>query len=196
MSFCEEPGTGLWLWMLNECSNPVWLTRNICKCDIKPPFTWKSEVVMQCVVLVSGRHLSVHYANVSMMWGMFYLNLCPFPRKGPLTQGTEFVSCMLTLLIKPLSYFLFTVRKFPRFWEVPTLGAWIWHHFSLWAQSWFLSPSSPMSSLTTGSQPAKCLWWWRCLRLCGSRAPSTSPWPSRRCQKPSSASKESRFSEK
>ena len=140
------------------------------------------------VVLVLGRPLSVHYANVSMMWGVVYLNLCPFPRKGPLTQGTEFMSCMLMLLIKPLSYFLFTVRKFPRFWKVPTLGAWIWHRFSLWAKSWFLSPSSPMSSLTTGSQPAKCLWWWRCSRLCGSRAPSTSPWPSRRCQRLSSAS--------
>ena len=166
-----------------------WL-KNVWNCDRKPPFTWKSEVGMKCVVLVSGRPLSVHYANVSMMWWMVYLNLCPFPRKGPLTQGTEFMSCMLMLLIKPLSYFLFTVRKFPRFWKVPTLGAWIWHHFSLWAKSWFLSPSSPMSSLTTGSQPAKCLWWWCCSRLCGSRAPSSSPWPSKRCQRPLSASEE------
>ena len=153
-------------------------------------------MVLQCVILVSGRPLSVHYANVSMMWRMVYLNLCPFPRKGPLTHGTEFMSFMLMLLIKPLSYFLFTVRKFPRFWKVPTLGAWIWHHFSLWAKSWFLSPSSPMSSLTTGSQPAKCLWWWRCSRLWGFRAPSISPWPSRRCQRPLSASTESRFDEK
>ena len=87
-------------------------------------------------------------------------------------------------------------RKFPRFWKVPTFGAWIWHHFSLWAKPWFLSPSSPMSSLTTWSQPAKCLWWWCCLRLCGSRAPSTSPWPSRGCQRPLSASEESRFGDK
>ena len=71
----------------------------------------------------------------------------------------------------------FLGRKFPRFWDVPTFGAWIWQYFSLWAKSWFLSPSSPMSSLTTWSQPAKCLWWWRCLRLWGFRAPSTSPWP-------------------
>ena len=193
VSFCEEPGTDLWLWKFVE-----WMSdwpKIVWNCDRKP-LTWKSEVGMKCVVLVSARPLSVHYANVSMMWRMVYLNLCPFSRKGPLTQGTEFMSCILMLLIKPLSYFLFTVRKFPRFWKVPTLEAWIWHHFSLWAKSWFLSPSSPMSSLTTWSQPARCLWWWRCSRLCGSRAPSTSPWPSRRCQKPSSASKESRFSEK
>ena len=97
---------------------------------------------------------------------------------------------------KTYSVLYFPGRKFPRFWKVPTFGAWIWHHFSLWAKSWFLSPSSPMSSLTTWSQPAKCLWWWRCSRLCGSQAPSTSPWPSRRCQRPSSASEESRFGDK
>ena len=96
------------------------------------------------------------------------------------------------------TYFVlsFPGRKFPRFWKVPTLGAWIWHHFLVSAKLWFLSPSSPMSSLTTGSQPARCLWWWCWLRLCGSRAPSTSPWPSRRCQRLSSASEESRFGDK
>ena len=67
---------------------------------------------MQCVVLVLGRLLSVHYANVSMMWGMVYLNLCLLLRKGPLTQGIEFISCMLMLLIKSLSYFLFQEGNF------------------------------------------------------------------------------------
>ena len=90
----------------------------------------------------------------------------------------------------------FSGKKFPRFWKVPTLGAWIWHHFLLSAKLWFLSPSSPMSSLTTWSQPAECLWWWRCSRLCGSQAPSISPWPLRRCQRLLSASEESRFGDK
>ena len=46
--------------LLNECSNPIWWTQNVWKCDIKPPFTWKSEVVMKCVVLVPGRTPGVH----------------------------------------------------------------------------------------------------------------------------------------
>ena len=143
-----------------------------------------------------GRSLDVDYANVSMMWGMVYFNLCLLPRKGPLTRTLN--SCLVCWCFFFKSYVLlsFLERKFPRFWEVPTLGAWIWQHFSLWAKSWFSLPSSPMSSLTTWSQLAKCLWWWRCSRLCGSRVPSTSPWPLRRCQRLLSASEESRFGEK
>ena len=91
--------------LLSECSNPIWLTQNVWKCDIKPPFTWKSEVVMKCVVLVSRRVPGVHFV-VSPWWmtrrfilRMVYINLCLLPRKGPLTWGTESMSYLLILLI-------------------------------------------------------------------------------------------------
>ena len=58
--------------LLNECSNPVWLMQNVWKCDIKPPFTWKIEVVMQCVILVLGNPECAQ-CSISMRWGMVYL---------------------------------------------------------------------------------------------------------------------------
>ena len=142
-----------------------------------------------------GRAPSVHCIVSSWCEGWFILICVHSLERGHSHRALEFIAWMLMLLLKSIP-FSFTGRKFPRFWEVPTLEAWIWQHFLLWAKSWFSLPSSPMSSLTTWSQPAKCLWWWLCLRLCGSRAPSTSLWPLRRCQRPSSASEESRFSEK
>ena len=61
--------------LLNECSNPVWLMQNVWKCDIKPPFTWKIEVVTQWVILVLGNP-ECALCSVSMRWGMVYLYLC------------------------------------------------------------------------------------------------------------------------
>ena len=42
---------------------------------------------------------------------MDYLNLCLLPRKGPLTQGTEFMSWMWMLLLKPISYTFFPRKE-------------------------------------------------------------------------------------
>ena len=42
---------------------------------------------------------------------MDYLNLCLLPRKGPLTQGTEFMSWIRMLLLKPISYTFFSRKE-------------------------------------------------------------------------------------
>ena len=146
-----------------------------------------------CAVLVLGQIHGCALYSVSRTWEMVYLNLCPLPRKGPLTQGTWIYD--LDVYASSKTYFLhcFPGRRYIRFWEVPAFGEWIWHHFSLWAKSWYLSPSSPVCCLTTWSQPAKCLWWWHSLRLCNFHASFTSPWLLRRWQRLLSASEESRF---
>ena len=143
-----------------------------------------------------GRAPGVHCVVSPWCERLFILICVHSLERGHSPRALEFMPWMSMIVLKSVLKLLFLGRKFPRFWKVPTLEEWIWHHFLLQAKSWFTLPSSPMSSLTTWSQPVKCLWWWHCSRLCGSRAPSTSPWPSRRCQRLSSASKESRFGDK
>ena len=59
VSFCHQwgapPRTCGYECLLNECSNLVWLAHSVYKGDRKPLLSWKSEVVMKCVVLVSGQ---------------------------------------------------------------------------------------------------------------------------------------------
>ena len=109
VSFCEAPSTGL-------------VIMNACWMNVQTPSDWPRMFASVTLILpllervkwwwnlwswCRGRPLGVHYANVSMMWGIVYFNLCLLPRKGPLTWGTEFMSCMLMLLLNPISYFLF-----------------------------------------------------------------------------------------
>lgn len=49
--------------------------------------------------------------SVSRMWGMDILICVYSPRKGPLTQGTEFMSWMQMLLLKPISYTFFSRKE-------------------------------------------------------------------------------------
>lgn len=165
------------------------------KCDTKPLFSWKSEVVMECVVFVSGRPPGVHCVVSPWCEGWFIFICVHSLGRGHSHRALEFMSWMLMLLLKSISY-SFPGRKFPRFWEVPTLEEWIWHRFLLQAKSLFLSPSPRTCCLAMWSRRAVCLWRWRCMGLCGWQSPSSSLRPSRRCQRQSSASEESRFADK
>ena len=135
LSSVRSPAQDLWLWILVEWMfKPSFIDSKCLKqCDAKSSFSWKSEVVLQCVVLVWGQTLGCALYGVSMMWGMVYLNLCvhSFPQKGPLTQGTWIHALDVDDCFK--IYFLtsFSGRKFPRFWTVPTLEEWIGHCFLL-----------------------------------------------------------------
>ena len=199
MSFCEEPGTDSSVIMnvcwMNDQTQYDWpemfasvtlslllLERVKWWCSV---WSWCQADTWVCTMLMSP-------------WceECFILICVHSLERGHSPRALELMPWMSMIVLKSVLKLLFLGRKFPRFWKVPTLEEWIWHHFLLQAKSWFTLPSSPMSSLTTWSQPAKCLWWWRCSRLCGSRAPSTSPWPSRGCQRLLSASEESRFGEK
>lgn len=82
----------LWFWMLVEWMFKLSLIGPKClkKCDSKSSSSWKSEVVLQSVVLVWGQTSGCALCSVPMMWGIVYL----YPLSKGATHTGRWNSCL------------------------------------------------------------------------------------------------------